>query len=79
MVDNRLEHVSRFDHAIRTTVFGDDLIELIRGRQEEYGGDAVEALEPFLTLRSLTANINETAGRITDSMFMLMSTHLNGT
>lgn len=79
MIDNRFEHISRLDHTIRTTVFGDNLIEFIRGGQEEYGRDSVETLKPFLTLRSLTTDVNEAAGTITRLMFILTPAHLNGT
>lgn len=47
-------------------VFRQDLVELWRGDEEEYGRDRVEALRPLLPLRPLPTDIDEHKWHIVD-------------
>lgn len=47
-------------------VFRQDLVELWRGDEEEYGRDRVEALRPFLPLRPLPSHVDEYKWHIVD-------------
>lgn len=51
-------------HAVDSLVFEQKLIILRNGNQEENGGDILEAVDPLLSLRSLSSHIKHTVGEV---------------
>lgn len=66
IVDDRVEDVARLLKPVGLSIFEKDLVELRGGDQEEYRRDRIEALEPFLSLRSLPADIDKQKGDVVD-------------
>ena len=47
-------------HSIRRFVFDENLIVFAQSHDEDDGGDIFEAMNPFLSLRSLAADVEDT-------------------
>ena len=73
-VANRIKEGKRFLHAIDALVLIQHLIVLAQGDQEDQRSDVLEAVNPLLSLRALTANIEETVGELTDAEGSLRNT-----
>ena len=66
IVYNGVEYIPGLFQSVDSFVFQQDLIEFGAGREEEDGGHRVEALEPLLTLRSLTAHVHKQERNVLD-------------
>lgn len=71
VVDYSLKDIHGLHQAVGAAVFHYNLVVLAGGHHEEDGGDAVEALEPFLSLRALTTHINHFERNLFDDKIML--------
>lgn len=71
VVDNGLENVHGLHQAVGVPVLHQHLVVLAGRDHEEDGGDAVEALEPFLPLRALAAHVHHLEGDLFDDEVML--------
>lgn len=59
VVDQSFEHFARLVETICRRVLAQVLVELARRGQKQYGRHVRKTLMPLLTLRSLTANVDE--------------------
>ena len=66
-VANRIEEGERFLHAVDALVLIEHLVVLAQSNQEDQCSDVFEAMDPFLSLRPLTANIKEAVGELSDA------------
>ena len=61
-----VEQCEGFLHTVDGLIFEQQLVVLRDGDQEENGGDVLEAVDPLLSLRSLTTDIEHTVGEVAD-------------
>jgi len=65
-VANRIEQGEGFLHTVHCLVFEQKLVVLRNGDKEEYGGDILEAMDPLLSLRTLSSNIKHAICKVTN-------------
>jgi hypothetical protein len=65
-VADRVEEGEGLLHAVHGLVFKEKLIVLRDGDQEENGGDILEAMDPLLTLRTLSTDIEHPVCELAD-------------
>ena len=65
-VANRVKQSQSFLHTVNRLVFEKQLVVLGDGDKEKDSGDVLEAVNPLLSLRSLTTDIEHSVGEITD-------------
>ncbi len=53
-------------HTVNSLIFKEQLVVFRDGDKEEDGGDVLEAVYPFLSLRSLASNVEHTVGELAD-------------
>jgi hypothetical protein len=53
-------------HTVDGLILEQQLVVFGNGDEEENGGDVLEAVDPLLTLRSLTSNIEHAVGKVTN-------------
>lgn len=54
-------------HSVDGLVFEEELIVLGNSNQEEDGGDIFKAVDPLLSLRTLSSDIKHSIGKISDN------------
>ena len=65
-VADRVEERQSFLHSVDGLVFEEQLVVLGDGNEEKDGRDVLEAMDPFLSLGSLTSDIEHAVGKLTD-------------
>lgn len=65
-VADRVKQSQGFLHTVNRLVFEKQLVVLGDGDKEKDGGNVLEAVNPLLSLRSLTTDIEHSVGEITD-------------
>lgn len=65
-VADGVEECESFLHTVDSLVFEKELIVFGDGDKEENGGDVLEAMNPLLSLRSLTTNVEHSVGQVTN-------------
>lgn len=65
-VADRVEQSQGFLHTVDGLVLKQQLVVLGDGNQEQNGGDILKAVNPLLSLGSLTTNVEHAVGEITD-------------
>jgi len=73
-VADRVEESEGFLHTVDRLVFEEQLVVLGNGDQEENGGNILEAMDPLLTLRTLTTDVEHAVGQIADDESRLSNT-----
>jgi hypothetical protein len=66
-VADRVEQSQGFLHTVDSFVLEEQLVVLGDGDQEQDGGDVLEAVNPLLTLRSLTTDVEHAVGQIANN------------
>ena len=66
-VADRVEQSQGLLHTVDGLIFEKQLVVLGNGDQEENGGDILEAVNPLLTLGSLTTDVEHTVGQIANN------------
>lgn len=65
-VADGVEQCEGFLHTVDGLVFEQKLVVLGDGDQEQDGGDVLEAVDPLLSLRSLTTDVEHAVGQVAD-------------
>jgi hypothetical protein len=63
-VADGVEQCEGFLHTVDGLIFEQQLVVLRDGDQEENGGDVLEAVDPLLSLRSLTTDVEHAVGQV---------------
>lgn len=66
-VANRVEQSKRFLHTVDGLIFEQQLVVFRDSDQEKNGGDIFEAVNPLLTLRTLTTDVEHTVGQVANN------------
>ena len=71
VINDCFEYVARLHQSVGFAIFVQKLIEFARRDEEQYGRHLLETLIPFLSLRSLTPDVDEPKWNIFDKELML--------
>ena len=66
-VADGVEEGEGFLHTVDSLILEQELIVLRDGNEEEDGGDVLKAVDPLLTLRSLSTDIEHTVGQVANN------------
>ena len=65
-IADAVEKCKSFLHTIHGLIFEQQLVVFGNGDKEQYGGDILETVDPLLSFRSLSTNIEHSVGQVLD-------------